>query len=102
MAQPVDSFTKKLSFHAESVYSPRSMTGSAAYAGILQTIGTPEEWGQGGGAYGKRFASTVGYAGIYGVLAFGLDTTLHQTRRYHRARSTDCRAEPAMRSAAPY
>lgn len=90
MAQPVDSFTwkSKLSFHAESVYSPTSMAGSAAYAGILQAIDTPEEWGQGGGAYGKRVASTVGYAGIYGVLAFGLDTTLHQDPRYHRARST--------------
>jgi hypothetical protein len=30
------------------------MAGSAAYAGILQEIGAPEEWGQGAGAYGKR------------------------------------------------
>src|SRR5512143_870432 len=74
MAQPSATFdlTSKLRFHAESIYSPWSMAGSAAYAGLLQKIGTPEEWGRGAGAYGKRFASTVGYSGIHAVLAFGL------------------------------
>ena len=89
-AQPVDSFDQesKLRFHGESVYSPWSMAGFAAYAGILQGIGAPEEWGQGTGAYGKRVASTVGYSAIYGVLAFGLDSTLHQDPRYLRSDST--------------
>jgi hypothetical protein len=76
----------KLRFHGESVYSPWSMAGAAAYAGILQGIGTPEEWGQ--GAYGKRVASTVGCSAIHAVLAFGLDSTLHQDPRYFRSRST--------------
>lgn len=94
MAQPQDAFdvTGKLRFHADSVYSPWSMAGSAAYAGILERIDTPEEWGQGAGAYGKRFASTVGCSGIHAVLAFGscfcLDSTLHQDPRYFRSRST--------------
>jgi hypothetical protein len=90
MAQSVDSFDvmNKLSFHAGILYSPWSMAGSAAYAGILQRIGTPEEWGQGAGAYGKRFASTVGCSAIHSVLAFGLDSTLHQDPRYFRSRST--------------
>jgi hypothetical protein len=90
IAQPVDSFDlkSKLRFHAESVGSPWSMAGSAAYAGILQGIGTPEEWGQGTDAYGKRFASTVGCSAIHGVLAFGLDSTLHQDPRYFRSRRT--------------
>jgi hypothetical protein len=90
VAQQVDSLdlTSKLRFHVESVSSPWSMAGSAAYAGILQEIGTPEEWGQGGGAYGKRFASTVACSAIYGTLAFGLDSMLHQDPRYFRSRST--------------
>ena len=64
------------------------MAGSAAYAGILQAIGTPEEWGQGAGAYGKRFASTVACSAIHAALAFGLDSTLHQDPRYFRSRGT--------------
>jgi len=90
MAQPVNSldWTGKLNFHAESVYSPWSMVGSAAYAGILQGVGSPQEWGQGAGAYGKRFASTVAGSSIHAVLAFGLDSTLHQDPRYFRSRST--------------
>jgi hypothetical protein len=89
-AQPADSLdlTGKLSFHAENVYSPLSMAGSAACAGILQAIGTPEEWGQGAGAYGKRFASTVAGSAIHAGLAFGLDSTLHQDPRYLRSRRT--------------
>jgi hypothetical protein len=87
MAQPPDTLDRgaKFRFHAERVYSPWSMVGAAAYAGILQEVGTPEEWGQGAGAYGKRFASTVGGSGIHSALAFGLDSTLHQDPRYFRS-----------------
>ena len=90
MAQPAESLDLrgKLRFHAESVSSPWSMAGSAAYAGILQGFDAPEEWGQGAGAYGKRGASTVGGVAIYGALGFGLDSTLHEDPRYFRSRST--------------
>jgi hypothetical protein len=63
------------------------MAGSAAYAGILQELDAPEEWGQGAGAYGERFVSTVGCSAIHAALAFGLDSTLHQDPRYFRSRN---------------
>lgn len=90
LAQSVASLdvTGKLRFHAESVYGPRALVGSALYAGILQDIGTPAEWGQGAGAYGKRFASTVACGATHAVLAFGLDSALHQDPRYFRSSST--------------
>jgi len=78
----------KLLFHAESAYGPWSVAGIAAYAGFLQEINSPKEWGQGAGAYEERFASTLGWAGIHGVLAFSLDSTLHEDPRYYRSRST--------------
>jgi hypothetical protein len=89
-AQSIDSLDVggKLRFHADAVFSPWSMAGSAAYAGILQGIGTPREWGQGAGGYGKRFASTVACSAVHGALAFGLDSALHQDPRYYRSRST--------------
>jgi hypothetical protein len=90
MAQPADSLDVlgKLNFHAQSVGSPSSLAESAAYAGILQGLDTPPEWGQGAGAYGKHLASTLAGSSIHGVLAFGLDSTLHQDPRYFRSRKT--------------
>jgi hypothetical protein len=85
--EPLDAMSK-LNFHAQSVGSPLSLAESAAYAGILQGLDSPREWGQGAGAYGKRFASALGSSGIHGVLAFGLDSTLHQDPRYFRSRDT--------------
>ena len=82
------SMTAKFHFHAENVYSPLAIAGTAAYAGILQADGAPKEWGQGAGAYGKRFASTIAWSGIHSALAFGLDSTLKQDPRYHRSGAT--------------
>ena len=76
----------KLRFHAESVYSPLALAGSAAYAGLLQQLDAPKEWGQGSSAYGKRVASTVGYTAVHASLAFGLDAALHEDPRYFRSR----------------
>ena len=74
----------KLRFHAEGLYSPWAIAGSFAYAGLLQDLNAPKEWGQGFAPYGKRLASTDGCAVIHGVLALGLDSALHQDPRYFR------------------
>jgi hypothetical protein len=74
----------KLRFHANQTYGPMALVGLGAYAGFLQEINSPREWGQGASGYGKRLASTAAAAGIHGALAFGLDTALHQDPRYYR------------------
>lgn len=74
----------KLRFHAKASFGPLALVGTGAYAGFLQEINSPREWGQGASGYGKRLASTAGAVGIHGVLAFGLDTALHQDPRYYR------------------
>jgi hypothetical protein len=78
----------KLQFHAQATYGPWAITSFVAYAGFLQVTNSPKEWGQGADAYGKRFASTLGWSAIHGTLAFGLDTALHQDPRYYRSLST--------------
>jgi len=78
----------KLRFQVETISAPLSMVGYLAYGGILQGLDRPREWGQGGAAYGERVASTAGSAAIYGVLAFGLDSTLHHDPRYFRSGDT--------------
>jgi hypothetical protein len=79
---------EKLAYSAANSFGPLELLGSAAYAGILQGIGTPAEWGGGAAGYGKRLASTLASSGIHGVLAFGLDSALHEDPRYFRSRST--------------
>jgi hypothetical protein len=88
MAQPVEPLDvlSKLNFHAQSIGSPTSLAETAAYAAILHGLDSPREWGQGADAYGKRLASALGGSAIHGVLAFGLDSALHQDPRYYRSR----------------
>ena len=90
IAQTPDAFDwkAKLQFHSKKAYGPLAIVGFAAYAAALQKFDSPKEWGQGAAAYGKRFASAVGWAGIHGTLAFGLDSTLHQDPRYYRSGGT--------------
>jgi hypothetical protein len=83
-ADPLD-VSGKFRYHAEAAYGPLAIAGTAAYAGALQLFNAPEEWGQGGAGYGKRFASTAAWSGIHGVMAFGLDSALHQDPRYFRS-----------------
>ena len=78
----------KLQFHAKRAYGPLALVGMAAYAGFLQEINSPKEWGQGGSAYGERYASTLAWSGIHGTIAFGLDTALRQDPRYYRSDQT--------------
>ena len=75
----------KLRYHAEGLWGPWALGGTLAYAGLLQELNAPKEWGYGWAAYGRRVASTEACGIIHGVLAFGLDTTLHQDPRYFRS-----------------
>jgi hypothetical protein len=61
------SWEGKLKYHAEGTYSPMAIVGVAAYAGVLQTLDAPTEWGKGGAGYGKRFASTAAWSGIHAL-----------------------------------
>jgi hypothetical protein len=72
----------KLDYHIKQSVGPLAIVGDVAYAGILQEIDTPTEWGQGWSTYGRRLASTAACSGIHSALAFGLDSALHEDPRY--------------------
>jgi hypothetical protein len=74
-----------LRFHAVSAYGVEGLASSTAYAGYLQKIDSPREWGQGGIGYGRRLGSSLAYSGVRNALGFGLDSALHQDPRYYRA-----------------
>ncbi|MGB7760174.1 MAG: hypothetical protein WBL61_10105 [Bryobacteraceae bacterium] len=87
LAQPflALSVSDKLNYQIQQSIGPLAVLGDAAYAGILQGLDTPTEWGQSGSGYGKRFGSTMACSGIHSALAFGLDSTLHEDPRYFRS-----------------
>ena len=74
----------KLRFHVVSAYGPEGLASSVVYAGYLQEVDSPREWGQGGAGYGRRLGSTLAYSGVRNALGFGLDSALHQNPRYDR------------------
>jgi hypothetical protein len=78
----------KLHFHAASAFGPTAIAISGVKAGYHQLTDSPAEWGQGGSGYRKRLGSSVATSGIRNVLAFSLDSTLHQDPRYFRSVST--------------
>jgi len=87
LAQPFMALdvSDKLDYQIRQSVGPLAVLGDAAYAGILQGLDTPTEWGQSGSGYGKRFGSTMACSGIHSALAFGLDSTLHEDPRYFRS-----------------
>ena len=85
--EPLD-VSGKLRYHAAKTYGPGSIAVSGVKAGYLQWTDSPTEWGQGADGYGKRVVSSVASSGIRSVLAFGLDSALHQDPRYFRSDSS--------------
>jgi hypothetical protein len=87
LAQPFValSVSDKLTYQVQQSVGPLAVLEDAAYAGILQGLDTPTEWGQSGSGYGKRFGSTMACSGIHSALVFGLDLTLHEDPRYFRS-----------------
>jgi hypothetical protein len=77
--------TDKLVYHATRGFSPSSIAMSGVAAGYSQMTNSPAEWGQGGAGYSRRLASSVASGGVRAVLAFGLDSALHQDPRYFRS-----------------
>ena len=77
----------KLSYHLQRTFSPGSIALSGVKAGYSQLTDSPTEWGQGGGGYSRRVASSMASSGIRAGLAFALDSALHQDPRYYRSDS---------------
>jgi hypothetical protein len=56
--------TERFGELAYATIGPVPLLGEAAGAGISQWMNSPEEWGQGWGALGKRYASNLAYNAV--------------------------------------
>ncbi len=86
-AEPLD-VDGKLRYHVKKTFGPSALALSGVKAGFLLMKDGSSEWGQGMNGYGKRSASSIGSSAMRGMLAFGLDTALHQDPRYFRSVNT--------------
>lgn len=58
------------------------LLGEAVAAGIGQWANRPGEWGQGWDAFGRRYASSLGYNGVRATIAYGISVPLREDTRY--------------------
>lgn len=65
-------------------FGPYPIVGAAAVAGVNQYEGTPPEWGQGAGAYSRRFGSNLAIAGITTTMRYALAKALREDTVYYR------------------
>ena len=82
------SLSQKLKVHGARVVGPFPLLVSGVQAGVLQGMHIPEEWGQGGRGFGKRYGAVMGYGAARNLFAFALDASLKQDPRYFRSEKT--------------
>lgn len=72
----------------KDTFTPVSLLGAAAGAGVRQAENTPHEWGQGARGYGLRIGN--GYAGhiMRSTMMSGAAAVLHEDNRYIRSGQT--------------
>jgi hypothetical protein len=73
--------------YAALTFSPFAVVGAASGAAISQAINSPEEWGQGWGAYGIRVTSSYGATLVGNTVTFGAAALFHDDNRYFQSRS---------------
>jgi len=76
--------TEKKRFHlyVVSTAGPVPLLGEAVGAAIGQWDNTPEEWGQGWSAYGKRYGSNLAYNAVRQTITYGTSVAFHEDNRY--------------------
>ena len=74
----------KLRGYLFDAFGPYPIVGAALAAGINQGEKTPPEWKQGAEAYGKRFGSDFGIAGITTTTRYALAAAFREDTLYYR------------------
>jgi hypothetical protein len=74
--------TERFGEFALATAGPVPLVGEAAGAGISQWMNSPEEWGQGWNAFGKRYASNLAYNAVRQVFTYGGSVVLREDPRY--------------------
>ena len=74
----------KLRTYVFDAFGPYPIAGAALVASLNQAEGTPPEWGQGSGAYGKRFGSNLAIAAVTTTTRYALAEAFREDTVYYR------------------
>jgi len=93
---------QRLALFASITFSPIAVVYSAAGAAISQGINSPEEWGQGWDAYGKRVASSYGGTIVGNTITYATSALFHEDNRYFQSNKTGLKARLGAVIISPY
>jgi len=79
--------TTKLHNYFFDAFGPYPAAGAAIAAGVSQISNSPPEWGQGAGAFGRRFGSAYGIAATSITTRYALAKVFNEDTLYYRC---DC------------
>ena len=85
--EPWRKITEKERFenYAYNGFGPTAILGSAVGAAFSQWLNSPEEWGQGWEAYGKRVGNSYAGSVIGNTIIYGTSMIFHDDNRYFRS-----------------
>src|SRR4051794_6403046 len=75
---------ERVQLYLKSLVNPVSILSSSVSAGIGQWRDRPEEWGQGGEGFGRRFASSFAGHIVRQSITLGVSSVLHEDNRFVR------------------
>ncbi|HKD09484.1 MAG TPA: hypothetical protein VKB79_26500 [Bryobacteraceae bacterium] len=73
---------ERTALYLHSLVNPWGFAKAAMSAGLDHADNKPEEWGQGWGAYGKRYANIEGQYLVQKTVTFLISSPLHEDNRY--------------------
>jgi hypothetical protein len=73
---------EKFDYRIVQTIGLRGLAGGVLGAAIGQGLDSPDEWGQGGAGFGKRYASSIAGNVTRQSMAFVLESTFHEDPRY--------------------
>ncbi len=85
------SVKEKLRYDGEHLFDPENLIFAGIGAGFDQLRDRPDQWEQGWGAYGQRYASHLGYYLIQRSVMFPVQAIDHEDTRFFRSTRTSYR-----------
>ena len=94
--------TERFGHYASLTFAPYAGLASLFGGAISQALDSPHEWGQGGGAYRTRVASSYGSIFVANTITYGTSRFFHDDNRYFRSNKVGFKARLAYVLVSPY